>query len=96
MKKEEDRNRDNAPKEKKKKTQEEKDKPKLSYLERKEFNQLEQDIEKLEAQKAEITAQFNDSSLPSEEIQNLSIELGRINQLIDEKEMRWLELSEYA
>ncbi len=96
QKKIDDRERERAPKEKKQRVKEVSDKPKLSYMERKEFNSLEKEIEKLEKQKTEITDKFNDPNLSSEEIQELSIELGRVKQLIDEKEMRWLELSEHA
>lgn len=95
-KKIEDRKKEKAPKEKKERIKPDSDKPKMSYLERKEFNRLEKEIEKLEKRKAEITEKFNDASLSSEDIQKMSIELGEINNSIDEKEMRWLELSEMA
>ncbi len=95
-KKIEDRQKEKAPKEKKGKIKSDSDKPKMSYLERKEYNRLEKEIEKLEKKKSEITEKFNDQNLSSEEIQKMSIELGEINNSIDEKEMRWLELSEIA
>ncbi|HHH49523.1 MAG TPA: ABC transporter ATP-binding protein [Saprospiraceae bacterium] len=69
---------------------------KLTYLERKELGRLEKEIEKLEKRKAEITEKFNNTKLSSEDIQKLSIELAQVNNAIDEKEMRWLELSEYV
>ncbi len=84
------------PREKKTRERADKDKPRMSYLERKEFNRLEKEIEKLEGRKAEIMGQFNDASLSGEQIEALSIELGEVNNAIDEKEMRWLELSEMA
>ncbi len=90
------RQQEKAPKEKKQREKPDDGKPKLSYMERKEFNRLEKEIEKLEVKKKEITEQFNDTSLSPDEIQNLSVELGAINKSIDEKEMRWLELSENA
>ena len=83
-------------KEKKQKVRPDKDRQKLSYLERKEFNRLEKEIEKHELRKAEIMEKFNDPDLPADEIQSLSEELGKLNREIDEKEMRWLELSEFA
>ncbi|MFT5165267.1 MAG: ATP-binding cassette subfamily F protein uup [Saprospiraceae bacterium] len=95
-KKIEDRQQEKAPKEKKERVRSDDDKPKLSYLDRKEFNRLEKEIEKLEERKTEITGKFNDPNLSSEDIQKLSVELGQISQSIDEKEMRWLELSEFA
>ena len=83
-------------KEKKQKVRPDKDRQKLSYLERKEFNRLEKEIEKHELRKAEIMEKFNNPDLPADEIQSLSEELGKLNREIDEKEMRWLELSEFA
>jgi ATP-binding cassette subfamily F protein uup len=72
------------------------DKPKMSYLERKEFNRLEKEIEKLEERKVAISERFLDSNITGEEIKKLSIELGEIDKAISEKETRWLELSELA
>lgn len=95
-KKLEDRTQEKAPKEKKAKTKSEEEKRRLTYMERKEFDRLEKELEKLEARKTELTEKFNDSNLASEEIQKYSIELGQVKQEIDEKEMRWLELSELA
>ncbi len=85
-----------AAKEKKQKTRSDKDRPKMSYLERKEFNRLEKEIEKHELRKSEIMEKFNDPNLPPDDIQNLSNELGQINRDLEDKEMRWLELSEFA
>ena len=87
---------DQLPKEKKVKERSDKDRQKLTYMERKEFNRLEKEIEKHEARKSKIMELFNDSSLSGDEIQKLSIELGELNHSIEDKEMRWLELSEYA
>lgn len=83
-------------KEKKQKTRPDEDRPKLSYLERKEFSRLEKEIEQHESRKAEIMQKFNDPNLSADEIQKLSSELGEINRHLEEKEMRWLELSEMA
>jgi ATP-binding cassette subfamily F protein uup len=83
-------------KEKKQKERSDKDRQKLSYLERKEFNRLEKEIEKHESRKAEILEKFNDPNLPGDEIQKLSVELGELNKELEDKEMRWLELSEIA
>jgi ATP-binding cassette subfamily F protein uup len=70
------------------------DKPKLSGSERKEFNQLEKDIAKLSKKKTEITEKFNDPNLSSDDMMKFSLELGNINDEIEMKEMRWLELAE--
>ena len=71
-------------------------KRKLTYLERKEWNRLEKEIEKLEARKEAINQRFLEPNLTGDEIQKLSIELAEIDKLVEEKEMRWLELSEFA
>ena len=67
---------------------------KLSYKEKMEIEQLEKDISKLEKRKSEIESEFQNPDLPGDKITQLSIELGEIDKSIDEKETRWLELSE--
>ena len=63
--------------------------------ERKEFKRLEKELEKLESRKSEITNQFNDpSKLSSKDIEKLGIELGDVQNQLEIKELRWLELSE--
>ncbi len=71
-----------------------KPKAKLSYHEKRELEELEKDIKKLEKRKVEITEKFNDTSLTGDDISKLSVELGEVTNSIDEKEMRWLELEE--
>jgi ATP-binding cassette subfamily F protein uup len=68
---------------------------KLTYQERKELGRLEKAIEKLEKRKAEIHEAFNDTSLSSDRITELSKELSEVEEELEEKEMAWLELSEY-
>ncbi len=70
-------------------------KKKLSFNEKREFEQLEKDMPALEKEKEEITAKMSDASLPYEDLQQLSNRMIEITQLLEEKEMRWLELSEY-
>jgi ATP-binding cassette subfamily F protein uup len=70
------------------------DKPKLSGSERKEFNQLERDIANLEKKKIEITDKFNDPNMSAADMTKFSLELGKINDDIEMKEMRWMELVE--
>lgn len=67
--------------------------PRLSYAEQQEFKKLEQEIKKLEEQKASITTKFTDSSLTGDTIDSLSIELQEVTDAIDEKTERWFELS---
>ncbi len=72
------------------------DNPSLTYEQRKELKRLEKDIDKLEKRKLEISEQFNDNTLSGEEIEQLSIEIGEINNRLEEKELRWMELAELA
>jgi len=67
---------------------------KLSYNEKKELETIEKDIAKMEKRKKEIEQQFLGGIESNDEITALSVELGDIKNTIDEKEMRWLELSE--
>ena len=69
---------------------------KLTYQERKELGKLEKSIEKLEARKVVIHSKFGDTSMSSEKIQELSIELSKKEEDIEAKEEKWMELSEFA
>ena len=66
----------------------------LSYKEKREFEALEQEIARLTAEKQEITGKLNSGDTLFDELQKLSIRVGEISQLLDDKELRWLELSE--
>ena len=68
----------------------------LSYKEKREFETLEQEIDRLTREKHAITDQLNTGSAPFDELQRLSIRIGEIGQILDDKELRWLELSEMA
>jgi ATP-binding cassette subfamily F protein uup len=70
------------------------EKRKLSYKEKREFEQLQQEIANLEKEKQTITAQMNNGSLPFDQLQQFSVRISEITNLLDEKELRWLELSE--
>ncbi len=67
---------------------------KLSFKEKREFEQLESDIPALEREKAVLEKQMNEGTLSYYELQNAANRIGVIISLLDEKEMRWLELSE--
>jgi ATP-binding cassette subfamily F protein uup len=71
------------------------EKKKMSYKEKREFEQLQQDIANLEKEKQTITEQLNSGSLPFDQLQQLSVRISEITGLLDEKELRWLELSEF-
>jgi ATP-binding cassette subfamily F protein uup len=68
----------------------------LSYKEKQEFQQLERDIEALTLEKAAAEEALSSGMLSVEEITKLSARFQVVTQQLDEKEMRWLELSEYA
>ncbi|HRZ96564.1 MAG TPA: ABC-F family ATP-binding cassette domain-containing protein [Paludibacter sp.] len=70
------------------------DKKKLSYKEQKEFESLEKDIQKLEIEKLEIESQLASGKLSTDEIIKASQRHAEVNDLIEEKTMRWMELSE--
>jgi ATP-binding cassette subfamily F protein uup len=69
---------------------------KLSYFEKKELEKLEVEINKLEEEKKALQNDFLKDDLTSEQIEQKSIRLGELGHIIDEKELRWLELSEFA
>lgn len=67
---------------------------KLSFKEKQEFEALEKEIPALEAEKADIENQLASGTLSSDEIIKASQRFGELGDIIDEKTMRWLELSE--
>ena len=69
-------------------------KKKLTYKEQKELEQIERDLEALEAEKKELEDQLGSGVLPFDRLQEVSERIGRILEETDEKEMRWLELTE--
>ena len=68
----------------------------LTNSEKKEFYNIEGDIKKLEKKKKEIEEKFYDGSLNQDQINELSENLLKVKNSIEEKENRWLELSELA
>ena len=68
----------------------------LTFKERQEYAQLERDIAALEAEKKQIETMLCGGSTSVEEITQMSKRLPLLSEELDEKEMRWLELSEYA
>ncbi|MCH8569330.1 MAG: ABC-F family ATP-binding cassette domain-containing protein [Balneolales bacterium] len=73
-----------------------KEKDGLSYKERKEYNKLEKEIEKLEAQKAKAEREMNQTGLSPLKIEELSEAYASLTEQISELELRWLELAEKA
>ena len=71
-------------------------KVRMTYKEKCEFEQLEKDIELLTKEKEGIEEALSSGQISVEEITAMSKRLPVLNEELDEKEMRWLELSEKA
>jgi ATP-binding cassette subfamily F protein uup len=69
---------------------------KLTFNEKKELDQLEKEIASLESEKAVISEELNSGILNNSLLHEKSNRFGAITVLLEEKEMRWLELSELA
>ncbi len=67
---------------------------KPSFKDKREFDLLEKEIADLTKEREMITNKLNNSKTPFEELQQLSIRIGELTKSLDEKEIRWLELSE--
>ena len=70
------------------------EKRKPSFNEKREFELLEKEIKQLTEEKASITEKLQDASLAYAAIEKLSNRFSEITTLMDDKELRWLELSE--
>ena len=70
-------------------------KKKATYKEQKEYEALTAEIETLTAEKATLEQQLGSGTLTDPAaITNASTRIGEVIALLDEKEMRWLELDE--
>lgn len=69
-------------------------KQKLSFKEKFEFEQLEKELPQLQEEKRTLEEKMNGGSMNYEDLQLAAERISTLVQLIDEKEMRWLELSE--
>jgi ABC transport system ATP-binding/permease protein len=69
-------------------------KKKLSFKEKSEYDQLEKEIAALEVEKLKTTTLLNAGSENHEEIIKWSEQIGVLSSQLDEKSLRWLELSE--
>ncbi len=70
------------------------DKRKMSYKEKMEYAQIEKELEDLEQEKADLEADLCSGSLSAASLTEKSKRIAELIDLIDEKTMRWLELSE--
>ena len=71
-------------------------KRRLTFKERKEFEALDAEIPQLEAEKAELEQAMSSGTLSTEELLAKSERITQLMEELDEKSMRWLELSEYV
>lgn len=69
-------------------------KKKMSFKEKREFEQIEKEMPQLEAEKATIAEKMANPGINYDEIQKLSHRITEITNKLEEMEMRWLELSE--
>jgi ATP-binding cassette subfamily F protein uup len=69
-------------------------KTKLTFKEKREFESLEKEIEELEEEKKLLSEEISSGKLNTDELLSKSNRLTELLNLIDEKTMRWLELSE--
>jgi ATP-binding cassette subfamily F protein uup len=67
---------------------------KMTFKEKKELELLEKEIAVLEKEKKEIEEKMGAGTISYDELQPLSNRIGEVMQLLEEKGMRWLELSE--
>ena len=67
---------------------------KLTWKEQQELKALDEEIPRLEAEKSDLEAKLSSGTLTAGELQQASTRYGELQSLLDEKEMRWLELSE--
>ena len=64
--------------------------------EKREFDLLEKEIADLEQEKSALGNKLEKGKMDYNELQQTSARIGEISQLIEKKELRWLELSEMA
>jgi ATP-binding cassette subfamily F protein uup len=69
-------------------------KVRMGFKEKREFEQLEKEIPELEAKKSELEQALTAVADNHEELLRISSEFEQVKNLLEEKELRWLELSE--
>ena len=69
---------------------------KMNFKEKTEYDRLTKEIESLEAEKKQIEDKLSSGSVQGDELMKMSVRIGEITDELDEKSMRWLELSELA
>jgi ATP-binding cassette subfamily F protein uup len=69
-------------------------KRKLSFKEQRALEQLEKEMPALEKERHELSEAMNSGKMPYEQLEIAANRIKEIGELLDEKEMQWLELSE--
>ncbi|HDP76296.1 MAG TPA: ABC transporter ATP-binding protein [Bacteroidales bacterium] len=77
-----------------KRPQHERKKNKLTFAQKKELEKLTDEIEKLEKEKKEIESLLNGGTQDTKLLMDISNRFSEISKLLEDKEMRWLELSD--
>ncbi len=72
------------------------EKKRLTFREKQEFQQLEADVARLEEEKKTIVEALSGGTISVQQIEEMSKRLPVLEAELDEKSMRWLELSEFA
>ena len=67
---------------------------KLTFKEKREFEELEKELPALEKERKDLEAKMSAGVLPYEQLQQFGARILEIGSLLEQKEMRWLELSE--
>lgn len=71
-------------------------KRRLTFKERKEFEALDEEIPRLEEEKKQLEEEMSSGTLSADELMAKSNRISQLMDELDEKSMRWLELSEFA
>lgn len=71
-------------------------KRRLSFKEKREMDQLEADMKALGEEKTALEEAMNSGGLAYDKLEEASLRYAEVKRLLDEKELRWLELSEIA
>ncbi len=71
-------------------------KRRLTFKERKEFEALDEEIPRLEEEKKLLEEEMSSGTLSADELMTKSNRISQLMEELDEKSMRWLELSEFA
>ena len=80
----------------KEKRQQSNDKRKMTFKEKREFEELEKEIPMLEEEKKRLEEEMSSGTLDNDTLLKTSMRVAELIDMLDEKGMRWLELSELA